>query len=371
MQRSFDPIIAEAQIRRLDDLLAQQSLMREVDLRRIAGLETELSRVLEARNVLAKGMSDMGELHKEVSHWREVAATAEAALHDVQEECVALRAAEAELVQRITLLRKQGVVADDERTTAMRRAQEREEQRLRVERLFVEMDETAARQDLFIEDMFFRPLRVALDAAIVFETEANELRAAEALRAVEVPIPPNSSGGTWMNQSTASSTTSQQQQEALIVRGELEAMRQQNIFLHSQVQRLERLVEGERNRNETMMVEHTRHLERVQDVIASDRRQFSEKLASEVNSAFREGMLRERAARKAKREAKLLLTQQQSSTSKDSHNTTTTTTTAGSVSSNLAQLDTSTAPLSSVAVNGATTDNGHFENPPTPEHDLE
>lgn len=333
LQRQFDPIVAETQIRRLDDTIAQQSLMREADAKRCDALERELERMRRDQDALVEKMDHMESEKVAAMTWEQVAYQAQARVNELSEELEQCRHNEARMDQEMRRMRRVLKLQFGESSaldvdvsehdspivepTTVSVASDVDAARLQL--LFLEMDEIAARQDLFITDMFFQPLRVALEAALVYQTEATRLRDEDAIRSAVVPSADADVPGMSVPAGSSSHDRSMEEQQSLALHQEIEAYKQQNILLDAQVQRLERALEGERDANRRMASAHASQLQDINDLLTAERHQYLERLAGEVQRAFRDGMLRERLHRKQRRELRRAAASGLSNTSQCTH----------------------------------------------------
>ena len=252
--RSFDPLIADAHIRRLNETLAQQSLLREMDRQRIADLEGRIA----SRAFLER------DLEEKLQTFRERVLTQEARLDAAHDELQAaaglraeveqLRATEVRLNRALEGLHSYDTESDPHSVRLVDTRQPSpmqptgDEAPIALERAFLEMDETAARQDLLLECVF-EPMYVAFDAGITWCREVERMRE----RAEEA--------GAHDTQVSAQESTTLSERDALVAESEIESLRHQLLFAKMQLDRAERAVEHERRRNETLARENFERLE--------------------------------------------------------------------------------------------------------------
>jgi hypothetical protein len=348
LQRRFDPLVAEAQLSRLDSTLAQQSLLREADAMRIASLEQAQDQLYVQVSQWKQRFEESDNALQAAREWEVVAASRGEELRELQSEVEGLRRTERRLVGNLRKLKQhlgQHPASSDENSddddaliharestqpSTPSRQQEQHsgaplqhsaaiEQHHRYQRLFFDMDEAAARQDLLVEELCFGPLQYALHMAVAYDTELQSFRGigdeydvgapadgasiglmggvvgSEAV----VPLHSHAGAATLHNTSTASSSLHEQ----LTVAQQLESLKQSYAYLEIQHSRMERLLDGERRRNELLASDHCGQLEQIQHHLSNERKEYLDRLAVEVRHAFREGMLRGKANRRARRTA--------------------------------------------------------------------
>jgi hypothetical protein len=350
LQRRFDPLVAEAQLSRLDNTLAQQSLLREADAMRIASLEQAQDQLHAQVSQWKQRFEESDTALQAAREWEVVAASRGEELRELQSEVGRLRRTERRLVGNLRKLKQhlgqhpvssENDSSDDDALIRARestqpstpsRQQEQQwaplqhsaaiEQHHRYQRLFFDMDEAAARQDLLVEELCFGPLQYALHMAVAYDTELQSFRGigdeydvgapadgasiglvvGDSSEAI-APLHSHAGAATLHNTSTASSSRHEQQQAALTVAQQLESLKQSYAYLEIQHSRMERLLDGERRRNQLLASDHCSQLEQIQHHLSNERKEYLERLAVEVRHAFREGMLREKANRRARRAA--------------------------------------------------------------------
>ncbi|CUG31896.1 Hypothetical protein, putative [Bodo saltans] len=349
LQRRFDPIVAEAQLSRLDATLAQQSLLREADAMRIAALEREQDQLQQYAAQWKQRFEEVDEALQAAREWEGVATSRAEELRSCQAEVDRLRRTEQRLVSNLRKLKvhlgqqpassssdddveSHAVAADDRLhhsspSHAPLQTSPPLDQHHRYQRLFFDMDEAAARQDLLVEELCFGPLQYALHMAAAYDTEMQAFRTigddvmvdhhrspsaeyhhrpsggSHAAAPQHHPPPPAAGGSHTASHNTSTTSRHEEHQVALTIAQQVEALKQSNAFLDIQHKRMERLLEGERRRNEVLAADHCAQLEQIQHHLSTERKEYLERLAVEVRHAFREGMIREKANRRAKRAA--------------------------------------------------------------------
>ena len=306
--RSFDPVISELQIRRLDDLLAQQSLMREADRAKLTRLEHEAGRLLQERSAL---MDHIAALEQRVE--------GEGALHDElarRDETIRMMEREVDQLRRTEdrlsheLLRSRQLADDQPYSVHVQRPQDSWRQQrddgcsdhvTMYETKDVEVGEAVARLGL-VASMLFEPLAVALEAGIIWNEELARLKASPNGTTSPHPQLPDDT-----RSENGAHNISQQQllHEALLSRGEFEVQRQKVLFTNMQLERAERLLEAERQRCDQLAASHRRELEELTAEVAKERQHILDRLVPDVEQqlrhAYREGRLFERNKRREKR----------------------------------------------------------------------
>lgn len=322
LQRRFDPIVAELQLGRLDNIVAQQSLLREADAQRVAAIEKEAEDLhQQVQQWKERYQESIDALHA-AQQWEQVANGLETELAGSREEVYHLRRTERRLVSQMRKLRQQvgqvspsAVFIDDDDDDEVSEKSDTDHilrrgpaqsppPQPRYERMYVEMDEIAARQDLLVEELWFGPLLYALHMVVAYDTELQSFRDLNPQVPPQVFEDEQHQQAAMVHEAVNTSTALHQQQQAtLAVVQELESLRQAHTFMGIQCQRMERLLEGERSRNELLAADHCKQLEQIHDHLAAERREYLDRVAVEVRHAFREGMMREKANRRARRAA--------------------------------------------------------------------
>jgi hypothetical protein len=298
VQRSFDPVISELQIRRLDDLLAQQSLLREAERGRISRLEAEVARLQQERTAMLDHIAAMEKRVENDDALRREIGRRDEKLRNAEAEVDHLRRVEQRMAQQ--LQRYTQLSEDQPYTVRVQRRRDDEEPAGRGWRrndndekvaLEVGEEEALARQALMAEALF-EPLAVALEAGIIWHSEMERMRGKRA-------------EDDSQSEATKSTNAQQLMHEALVARGDYEVQRQKVIFVNMQLERTERLLTAERQRCEQLAEAHNRELEMLTAQVAKERQHILDRLVPDVEQqlrhAYREGRIFERNRRRERR----------------------------------------------------------------------
>ncbi|AAZ13394.1 uncharacterized protein TEOVI_000250300 [Trypanosoma equiperdum] len=310
----FDPLIAQAEVERLDSALAQLSLLHEMERARSGSLEAEQQQLREERNQLVARVDTLES--------RSVALETEnvqlrSALEVAQQELQVLRVGESALgnkLHAIEQLQRDGgrfdgvnVVIAPPRAVCSTAAKE------------LQLQENIQRLSLLL-DMMMDPMYIAFDAGVVWITETEHHRAGGQVCGAALSNAPHDSeeltttvGGNSPLGNASDATLPQdvvanpphvvasevdisllQQQQQELCR-QLDAVRESCRVAERNQERLQDLLLEEQRRTEAMAQEHCKQLQCVHDRVVHERRQVVESLVAEVEekmrNAFRDGRL--------------------------------------------------------------------------------
>ena len=283
--RSFDPLIADAHIRRLNDTLAQQSMLREMDRQRLKELEDRIANRAHLERDLEEKLHTFRErvLAQEARLDSAQAEIEEAA--GLREEVNRLRSNEVRLNAELEELRYSDRDDDPDRITLVDTRRPRPSSApsssqgdggAALERAFLEMDETASRQDLLLECVF-EPMYVAFDAGITWCREVVRMQQASEELQVE----------------SAHDTTAQSEKDVLVAESEIESLKHQLIYAKMQSERADRALEHERKRNLLLAREHFERVEALAKQHSQSRQVMLNAVLPELQGrlmqAFRDG----------------------------------------------------------------------------------
>ena len=282
--RSFDPIIAENHIQRLENLLAQMSLLRESDKRAMAKYEAELHDVRYQRAQLLRHNKQRDDLVEKLENKLATHNSLMSKVHDLEVEVSQLRGLETTLLRDLTAARTRTLRTDD--VAVVVRSDPRGGCDVHI--AFLEMDETAERQDLLL-DMLFDPLTIAFDAGLQWMAQREQL-------AVE--------NEAHLSQFTNSSQ--QLERDALVAHSEHEALKQRVLFDQAALSRTQRLLEFERTRCEKLVRDHLVELQDVYNKTSSQRQTFFESLLPDFKAQLAKAFQDGRLDRQRRREQRVL-----------------------------------------------------------------
>jgi hypothetical protein len=312
----FDPVIAQTQIYRLDDALAQMGLLREAELAQLHSTSTALQ---EHRTLTAQ-------LSEEVTHLRSRAATLEQQKQQAESQLTAatlelqrLRHEELRLNQRVAGLQELAsdgtwmsnvrVVNAMSSGAASLPASPSLPLSNQLARLVEE--ERLARQELLLE-LFWDPMLIAFDAGLTWVADSAALRVdggppAPAANAVSprhaaseeeerrrydggVSVPPPSDADLLLLR--------RQQEEVTELRARVQLLQDRSRIAALEKERLQFLYENEVRRSERMAQDHVAQLQQAYDEVVKDRQCMMRKLKGEVEEqlrlAFEDGRAYER-----------------------------------------------------------------------------
>lgn len=323
----FDPVIAQTQIYRLDDAVAQMGLLREAEL---AQLQTATAAAQEHRTVALRLSEEVALLRRRAAELGQQKQHAETALTAATLEVERLRHEELRLNQRVAGLQElaqDGAWSNNVRVigagsvgaadkTASVNGIARSNAALAAQ---LEEAERLARQELLLE-LFWDPILIAFDAGITWITDSAALQRDDsaALAAVDEQSAPQlgeserlalAQAGIVVD--TAAPPTDadllllrRQQEEVTELRARLQLLQDRDRIAQLEKERLHFLYESEVRRSERMAQDHVAQLQQAYDEVVKDRQCIMHRLKDEVGEqlriAFEDGRAYERGSARSR-----------------------------------------------------------------------
>ncbi|KAK7197045.1 hypothetical protein NESM_000648400 [Novymonas esmeraldas] len=330
----FDPVIAQAQIYRLDDALAQIGLLREAEL---AQLRKKSAALLDHRALLSRLSSEVEQLRSKTAALEQYKQNAETQLSAARLEVEQLRYEERRLNQRVSgmeQLAQEGTWMSNVRVVGAAPAvpldaggspappQQQQQQLVR--------EEQVARQALLL-DIFWDPMLIAFDAGLTWLSDSAALQArdagaeaasdqpvarvgpgvvkggsagaderdlvslAQAGILVDTPAPPTDADLLLLRR---------QQEEVAQLRARVHLLQERHRVAQLDTERVQSLYEGEVRRSERMAHDHAAQLQQAYDEVVRDRQCIMHKLKQEVEDqirlAFEDGRAYERSSARSR-----------------------------------------------------------------------
>ncbi|KAG5500844.1 hypothetical protein JIQ42_04870 [Leishmania sp. Namibia] len=323
----FDPMIAQTQIYRLDDALAQIGLLREA----------ELSQLRTANAALQDHRTYANHLSEEVAQLRTKAATLEQQKQRAETQLAAavleveqLRYEEQRLNKQVVGLKE---LAEDgtwmSNVRVVSAAAAPTQTSVSLSSLFVQLEreEQLARQALLL-DIFWDPVLIAFDAGLTWLSDSAALQArgsgaqeqsvapdgvkaladerdlislAQAGILVETPPLPTDADLLLLQR---------QQEEVTELRSRVQLLQERNRVSQLENERLQFLYESEVRRSERMAKDHAVQLQKAYDEVVRDRQYIMNKLRQEVEDqirlAYEDGRAYENSRSRSRRSEKVL-----------------------------------------------------------------
>ncbi|KPA79295.1 hypothetical protein ABB37_05760 [Leptomonas pyrrhocoris] len=302
----FDPVIAQTQIYRLDDALAQLGLLREAEL---AQLQTATAALQEHRTLASRLTEEAAQLRTRATMLEQQKQHAETQLTAATLEVERLRHEELLLNQRVAGLQElaqDGTWMHNVRVVGQAKTSTSSSSPLAQ----LEEDERLARQELLL-DVFWDPVLIAFDAGLTWITDSAALRQDGVLAApaapaaaggdgdapgapeleederlslvqagvvVEAPPPPTDNDLLLLRH---------QQVEVTELRARVQLLQDRNRLVELEKERLHSLYENEMRRSERMAQDHVAQLQQAYDEVVKDRQCIMSKLKGEVEEQLR------------------------------------------------------------------------------------
>ncbi|KAL7706068.1 hypothetical protein N2W54_006788 [Lotmaria passim] len=287
----FDPVIAQTQIYRLDDALAQMGLLREAEL---AQLQRASAALQEHRTLVARLSEEAAHLRSRTATLQQQKQDAEAQLAAATLELQRLRHEELRLNQRVAGLQE---LAQDGTWTSNVRVVGPAKPHAAAAALSTQLaqlqeEERLARQALLL-DAFWDPMLIAFDAGLTWMSDSAALRRSEAAAvekdAKRLPLvqtgvvvdttPPPADADLLLLR--------RQQEEMAELRGRVQLLQDRNRLAELEKERLQFLYENEMRRSERMAQDHVAQLQQAYDEVVKDRQCIMNKLKGEVEEQLR------------------------------------------------------------------------------------
>lgn len=317
----FDPLIAQAQIHRLDDAIAKLSLLREAELQQLRAIEAEAT---ELRGSHARLVEEVARLQTQCDSFDHQRRHQEDEIAAAKLEVARLRNEELHLNRRLAVA--ESLTADGTRMdgvqvvsgTALPVETSRKQQQLSLQRLSLQEQEAVERQTLLL-DAFWDPMLIAFDAGITWLLETAALQmttsASRCGAAAENPSPAASRTVEGAAEPQHHIISLSHQQELMSqLQGRLQILQERYRVGLLERERLQFLYEGEVRRSEMMAQDHAAQLQRAYDEVLHDRECIMNQLQHDVKEqifhAFQDGRAYEQKHRtlKAGRDARVVRT---------------------------------------------------------------
>ncbi|KPI84376.1 hypothetical protein ABL78_6583 [Leptomonas seymouri] len=305
----FDPAIAQAQIYRLDDALAQMGLLREAEL---AQLKKTTAALQEHRTLASHLSEEVARLRSRATTLEQQKQHAETQLTAATLELERLRHEELRLNQRVAGLQElaqDGTWMSNVRVVGQAKASPSPSLLAQLEE-----QERLARQELLL-DIFWDPILIALDAGLTWITDCAALHQGAALAAAaELPrsseeaahesaargTPPLEEAerlslvraGVLVDNAPPPTDDDllllrRQHEEVAELRARVQLLQDRNRIAELEKERLHALYENEMRRSERMAQDHVAQLQQAYDEVAKDRQCIMNKLKGEVEEQLR------------------------------------------------------------------------------------
>ncbi|CCW62627.1 unnamed protein product [Phytomonas sp. EM1] len=340
----FDPVIAQSQIKRLDDALAHLSLLREAELQQLQRGEEELKELRKSRNDLVKQTDALQSSCEELTAKNEeLRASSTSASLEVER----LRQEELRLSRRIVAMEgllRTGNLYDGLQVVGVDGGHQQVSQPrggvngnsglgsesaangynlgVDIEKLnALSEEETTARQAL-LQDLFWEPMLIAFDAGLTWTEEflalAEEGNASALGKGlphdpgdnfpIEVVVSTQTAGSNTLNELTEAMRAPATDADLLLLRSQQDEIqqlqRQMGVLKERQrmadleIERLGGLYANEQRRSENLARDHSEQLQRAYQELVKDRhiiaQQLREEVEKQVRMAFRDGRQYER-----------------------------------------------------------------------------
>ncbi|KAG5503535.1 hypothetical protein JKF63_05675 [Porcisia hertigi] len=300
----FDPVIAQAQIYRLDDALAQLGLLREAELAQLRNANAALQDFRTLTNRLSK---EVAQLRSQTETLEQQKQRAEAQLTAALLEVEQLRSEERRLHNRMVGLEdlaQDGTWINNVRVVTAAAASTQASLPLSSPLVELEREEELMRQALLL-DVFWDPVLIAFDAGLTWLSDSAALQTrgcaaqeqpaaagstqadpderdlislAQAGILVETPAPPTDADLLLLQR---------QQEEVIQLRSRVQLLQERNRVGQLENERLQFLYEGEVRRSERMAQDHAAQLQQAYDEVVRDRQYIMNKLQHEVEHQIR------------------------------------------------------------------------------------
>ncbi|KAG5477850.1 hypothetical protein LSCM1_05152 [Leishmania martiniquensis] len=324
----FDPMIAQTQIYRLDDALAQIGLLREA----------ELSQLRKAHAALQDHRTHANRLSEEVAQLRIKTATLEQQKQRAETQLAAavleveqLRYEEQRLNKQVVSLKElaeDGTWMSNVRVVSAAAAPTQTSVPLSSLLLQLEREEQSARQALLL-DIFWDPVIIAFDAGLTWLMDSAALQA-RGSAAQEQSVAPEGAKALADERDLISLAQAgilvqapplptdadllllqRQQGEVTQLRSRVQLLQERNRVSQLENERLQFLYESEVRRSERMAQDHAVQLQQAYDEVVRDRQYIINKLKQEVEDqirlAYEDGRAYENSRSRSRRSQKKVL----------------------------------------------------------------
>ncbi|AYU79283.1 hypothetical protein conserved [Leishmania donovani] len=321
----FDPVIAQAQIYRLDDALAQVGLLREAELAQLRKANAALQ---DHRTLVSRLSEELAQLRSKTATLEQEKQRTETQLTAAVLEVEQLRYEERRLNNRVAGLEElaqDGTWMSNVRVVSAAAAStqacvSRSSPLVRLER-----EEQLARQALLL-DVFWDPVLIAFDAGLTWLSDSAALQA-KGSAAQEQPMAPGGAKAFVGERDLISLAQAgilvetpalptdadllllqRQQEEVTQLRSRVQLLQERNRVGQLETERLQFLYEGEVRRSERMAKDHAAQLQQAYDEVVRDRQYIMNKLKQEVEDqirlAYEDGRAYEKSRARSRRSQK-------------------------------------------------------------------
>ncbi|GET89042.1 hypothetical protein, conserved [Leishmania tarentolae] len=322
----FDPVIAQTQIYRLDDALAQIGLLREAELAQLRKSNAELQ---DNRTLVSRLSEEVAQLRRKTETLEQEKQRTETQLRAAVLEVEQLRYEERRLNNRVVGLEElaqDGAWMNNVRVVCTAAAPTQANS-LPPLLLQLEHEEQLERQALLL-NVFWDPMLIAFDAGLTWLSDSAALQArgpaaqeqpvasdgakagvgerdlislAQAGILVETPALPTDADLLLLQR---------QQEEVMQLRSRVQLLQERNRVGQLENERLQHLYEGEVRRSERMAKDHAAQLQQAYDEVVRDRQYIMSKLKQEVEDqirlAYEDGRAYEQRRARSRRSQKTL-----------------------------------------------------------------
>ncbi|CAJ1026904.1 hypothetical protein, conserved [Leishmania shawi] len=323
----FDPVIAQTQIYRLDDALAQVGLLREAELAQLRKANAALQ---DHRTLASRLSEEVAQLRSKTAALEQQKQRAETHLAAAVLEVEQLRYEERRLNNRVVGLEElaqDGTWMSDVRVVRAAAASTQSSVSPSLPLVQLEREEQLARQSLLL-DVFWDPVLIAFDAGLTWLFDSAALQARGSV-AQEQPAAPDRAKAVADERDLISLAQAgilvetpalptdadllllqRQQEEVTQLRSRAQLLQERNRVGQLENERLQFLYEGEVRRNERMAKDHAAQLQQAYDEVVRDRQYIMNKLKQEVEDqirlAYEDGRAHEKSRARSRRSQKAL-----------------------------------------------------------------